>query len=90
MIGKSVLRDGSTLNGVDFGFFTIPGNCSADQNYVVRIHQSLSQDVKRKITLCVASVNALIRVLTRIAVDCKYPPCCQHSRSVILTSCIDR
>lgn len=90
MIGKSVLHDGSTLNGVNFGFFTVTGNCLADQNYVVCVNQSLTQDIKRKMTLWVASVRALIRVLTCIPLDCKHPPCFQHPHSVILTNCIDR
>lgn len=90
MIGKSVLHDGSTLNGVNFGFFTVTGNCSADQNYVVCVNQSLTQDVESKITLRVASISALIRVLTCTPLDCKHTPCFQHSRSLILTSCIDK
>lgn len=79
MIGKSVLRDGSTLNGVsgmeaDFGFFTVTGNCSADQNYAVCENLSPKEDVQRKITLWSTSVSTLIRALTCIPLDCKYSP----------------
>lgn len=78
MIGKSVLHDGSTLNSVrgmeaDLGFFTVTGNCSADQNYAVCENQSPTEDVQSKITFCLTSVSTLIKG-TCIPLDSKHSP----------------
>lgn len=79
MIGKSVLHDESTLNGVsrmeaDFGFFTVTGNCSADQNYAVSKNQSPTEDVQRKITFWLTNVSTLVKAVTCIPLDSKHSP----------------
>lgn len=83
MIGKSALHDGFTLNGVsgmeaDFGFFTVTGSCSADQNSVVCENQSPTEDIQRKITLWLTST--LIGALTCMPLDIKLHPS-KHSPS---------
>lgn len=94
MIGKSVLHDGSTLNGVrgmeaDFGFFTVIGNSSADQNHVVCENQSPTEDVQRKITFWLTSVSTLIKALVFLW-TVNIPHYSQYSHSIILTSCLNR